>query len=76
MRAIAAFVAAGLAGVLVVAPAAAQTSVRSEVDSRRVGLQDQFRWTVTVEGAALPDQIGRLLRAEGASEVGGADVVE
>ena len=47
-----------LAGVVLLAfalPAAAET-VRSEVDARKLGLQDQLTLTLTVEGATLPDQ--------------------
>ncbi|HEX5044753.1 MAG TPA: BatD family protein [Candidatus Polarisedimenticolaceae bacterium] len=46
-----------LAGALVFAfalPAAAET-VRSEVDVRKLGVQDQLTLTLTVEGATLPD---------------------
>ena len=46
-----------LAAVLVLAfalPAAAET-VRSEVDVRKLGMQDQLTLTLTVEGATLPD---------------------
>src|SRR4029078_11104567 len=32
-------------------------TVRSEVDSRRVGALDQVQLTLTVEGSSLPDQI-------------------
>src|SRR5207237_7897537 len=35
----------------------AQGTVRSEVDSRRIGVQDAVQLTITVEGGALPDQI-------------------
>jgi hypothetical protein len=37
--------------------AAAQTTVRSEVDARRVGVQDAIQLTITVEGSSLPNQI-------------------
>jgi BatD DUF11 like domain len=37
--------------------AAAQTVVRSEVDARRVGTQDQVQLTITVEGPSLPDRV-------------------
>lgn len=36
-------------------PAAAQTVLRSEVDAKRIGLNDQVQWTVTIEGPSLPD---------------------
>jgi hypothetical protein len=39
--------------------ATAQLTVRSEVDARRVGLQDQVQYTVTIEGSSLPDDVGR-----------------
>ena len=39
--------------------AAAQDGVRSEVDARKIGLQDQVLLTITVEGSSLPDEVGR-----------------
>jgi hypothetical protein len=47
-----------LAAVLFLAASAhAAFTVRSEVDARRVGVEDQVRLTVTVEGAGGPDEI-------------------
>jgi hypothetical protein len=47
-----------LIAVVAIAPlACAQSGVRSEVDARKVGLQDQIQWTITVEGSNLPDQV-------------------
>ena len=52
VRALPALIAlAGIAG------GAAAQSVRSEVDARKVGLQDQLQLTITAEGSSLPDQI-------------------
>ena len=47
------------AGLLVSLPgrSIAETVVRSEVDSRRVGVQDVLQFTITVEGSSLPDQV-------------------
>ena len=39
------------------AAAPAEGAVRSEVESPKVGVQDQVIWTVTVEGTSLPDRI-------------------
>ena len=39
------------------APARAEGTVRSEVDSRQVGVQDQVQLTITVEGSSLPDEV-------------------
>jgi hypothetical protein len=39
--------------------AAAQEGVRSEVDARKIGLQDQVVLTITAEGSSLPDEVGR-----------------
>jgi hypothetical protein len=50
-------VAAALAIVLAPSFASAAFTVRSEVDSRKVGLQDQVQLTITVEGAGAPDEI-------------------
>jgi hypothetical protein len=38
---------------------AAAQGLRSEVDARRIGLQDQVVFTITVEGSGLPDDIDR-----------------
>jgi hypothetical protein len=35
----------------------AQAIVRSEVDARRIGLEDRLQLTITVEGSSLPDQL-------------------
>jgi hypothetical protein len=35
----------------------AEGVVHSEVDARRIGLEDQVQLTITVEGSALPDQV-------------------
>jgi hypothetical protein len=50
---------AGLAGALALAPALASASftVRSEVDARKIGVQDQVQLTITVEGSGAPDEI-------------------
>ena len=50
---------AGLAGALALVPALASASftVRSEVDARKVGVQDQVQLTITVEGSGAPDEI-------------------
>jgi len=37
--------------------AVAQSTVRSEVDARNVGVEDQVQFTITVEGSSLPDQV-------------------
>jgi hypothetical protein len=44
---------------LALAPAvvSAAFTVRSEVDSRKVGVQEQLQLTITVEGAGAPDEI-------------------
>ena len=41
----------------VVRLAAADNVVRSDVDARKVGLQDQVQLTITVEGSSLPDLV-------------------
>lgn len=46
-----------MALVALVLPALARAQVRSEVDARKVGVQDAIQWTITVEGSSLPDQI-------------------
>jgi len=50
-----------LAALLAVAglavPVGAADAVRSEVDARRVGVQDQVTLTITVESGSLPDQV-------------------
>ncbi|HXK09304.1 MAG TPA: BatD family protein [Vicinamibacteria bacterium] len=47
-----------LAVVAVLAPASAGAfTVRSEVDARKVGVQDQVQLTLTVEGSGGPDEI-------------------
>ncbi|HEY2953695.1 MAG TPA: BatD family protein [Candidatus Eisenbacteria bacterium] len=38
-------------------PAAADGVVRSEVDARRIGIDDQLQLTITVEASDLPDQV-------------------
>jgi BatD DUF11 like domain len=49
---------AGLASALALVPALASAfTVRSEVDARRVGVQDQVQLTITVEGSDAPDDI-------------------
>jgi hypothetical protein len=48
--------AAALALLLVPAHAAAFT-VRSEVDARKVGVQDRVQLTITIEGSDAPDQV-------------------
>lgn len=35
----------------------AQFTLRSEVDARKIGLQDQLQLTITVEGSGAPDEI-------------------
>jgi hypothetical protein len=47
--------AAGLA--LVSALATAAFTVRSEVDARKIGVQDQVQLTITIEGSGAPDEI-------------------
>jgi hypothetical protein len=44
---------------LVLAPAlvSAAFTVRSEVDARKVGVQDQLQLTITIEGTGAPDEI-------------------
>jgi hypothetical protein len=43
---------------LLLAPAAAGAfTLRSEVDARKVGVQDQVQLTITVEGSGAPDEI-------------------
>ena len=38
-------------------PASADGAVRSEVDARKAGVQDQIQLTITVEGSSMPDQV-------------------
>ena len=47
------------AALLVLVPAAARAAftVRSDVDARKVGVQDQVQLTLTVEGSGAPDEI-------------------
>jgi hypothetical protein len=47
----------GVALALVPALASAAFTVRSEVDARKVGVQDQVQLTITVEGSGAPDEI-------------------
>jgi hypothetical protein len=42
---------------LAAGPARAEFTLRSEVDSRKVGVEDQVQLTITVEGAGAPDEI-------------------
>jgi hypothetical protein len=46
-------------GLLLLAPASASAAftVRSEVDARKIGVQDQVQLTITVEGSGAPDEI-------------------
>ena len=48
-----------LAGALALVPAVVSASftVRSEVDARKIGVQDQVQLTITVEGSGAPDEI-------------------
>jgi BatD DUF11 like domain len=48
-----------VAAILLLAPAGARASftLRSEVDARKVGVQDQVQLTITVEGSGAPDEI-------------------
>jgi hypothetical protein len=46
-----------LALLLLPAPAAAAFTVRSEVDARRVGVQDQVQLTITLEGSGAPEDV-------------------
>ncbi len=48
-----------VAALLLLFPAAARAefTLRSEVDARKVGLQDQVQLTLTVEGTGAPDEI-------------------
>jgi hypothetical protein len=50
---------AWLAGALALVPALApaQFTVRSEVDARKIGIQDQVQLTITVEGSGAPEEI-------------------
>jgi BatD DUF11 like domain len=51
----------GVAALVLLSPlvaAASGFSVRSEVDARKIGAQDQLQLTVTVEGSGGPDEIG------------------
>jgi hypothetical protein len=50
---------AAFPGALLLAPAvpAAAFTVRSEVDARKVGIQDQVQLTITIEGADAPDGV-------------------
>jgi hypothetical protein len=50
---------AAFPGALLLAPAvpAAAFTVRSEVDARKVGVQDQVQLTITIEGADAPDGV-------------------
>jgi hypothetical protein len=50
---------AGLAVTLALMPALASAAftVRSEVDARKIGVQDQIQLTITVEGSGAPDEI-------------------
>jgi hypothetical protein len=50
---------AGLTGALALVPALASAAftVRSEVDARRIGVQDQVQLTITIEGSGAPDEI-------------------
>ena len=47
----------GLLGALAPAAFAAAFTVRSEVDARKIGVQDQVQLTITVEGSGAPDEI-------------------
>ncbi len=48
-----------VAAILLLAPAGARASftLRSEVDARKVGVEDQVQLTITVEGSGAPDEI-------------------
>jgi hypothetical protein len=46
-----------LGALLLLAPLAGAFTLRSEVDARKVGVQDQVQLTVTVEGSGAPDEI-------------------
>jgi hypothetical protein len=46
-----------LAAVLAPAALAAAFTVRSEVDARKVGVQDQVQLTITIEGSGAPDEV-------------------
>jgi hypothetical protein len=50
---------AGLAALAALLPAAAsaQFTLRSEVDARKIGVQDQLQLTIAVEGSGAPDDI-------------------
>ena len=50
---------AAVAALLLLAPASATASftLRSEVDARKIGVQDQVQLTITVEGSGAPDEI-------------------
>jgi hypothetical protein len=39
------------------APASAEFTLRSEVDARRIGVQDQVQLTITVEGSGAPEDV-------------------
>jgi hypothetical protein len=56
---LAAFVRRAVAVCLGLLPAAAsaQFTLRSEVDARKIGAQDQVQLTITVEGSGAPDEI-------------------
>jgi hypothetical protein len=49
----------GLAALAALVPcsASAEFTLRSEVDARKIGVQDQLQLTITVEGSAAPDEI-------------------
>ncbi len=49
----------GTAFLVALAPAAlsAAYTVRSEVDARRIGAQDQVQLTITIEGSGAPDEV-------------------
>ena len=49
----------GLAALAALLPgfASAEFTLRSEVDARKIGVQDQLQLTITVEGSGAPDEI-------------------
>ncbi len=59
MREVCVVRAAAVLGALALAPAAvsAAFTVRSEVDARKVGVQDQVQLTITIEGTGAPDEV-------------------
>jgi len=63
-----------LALVPVLCPAADEISVSAAVDRPTVGLDDQFSYTITIDGATRGVEVGQLTRMEGLSVLSGPSV--